>query len=317
MPLVLALGGSERALIDDALDFVRHKILTPESRDFNHSRMVAGETDLTHLLADLSTMPFLAPMRLIEVHAAEKLDEKIVASLIKYLERPSSTSVLVIVFSKTDKRNKLINALIGKGCFYSFDSVSEQELVQIIRGEAKAHNMVLSQEVAHFLSLVLDKDLLAIKAAISKLGLLFEHREVSLNDIEQHLGTHGEQDVFSLARSISEGRLSDSLFRLGLVRNSQENALKFLGVLVWQFRLLLNIRYGFEQGMHESEISKRVSVYGDRFRWMAIVARKNSMAFHTNRLIKLLECDAALKSINSKEPFNLIEKAVYQTAVGL
>jgi DNA polymerase III subunit delta len=316
-PLVIALGGSERALIDEAVEFLRKKCLTPESRAFNHSRLVAGESDLSQLGADLSTMPFLANMRLIEVHAAEKLDEKTSTLLIKYLENPSSTSLLVVVFSKVDKRNKLISALITKGFYYSFDIANDHDLVSIVLGESKSQGIKISKDVAHFLVLVCDKDLLAIKAGLSKLALLFENREVLINDIEQHLCSHGEQDVFLLARAISEGKLAESLFTLGLVRNSQENALKFLGVLMWQFRVLLRIRHGLDEGLSDQEISKQASVYGDRLRWMMAVARKKTITFHINRLTRLLECDVALKTLNTKEPFNVIEKAVYQSAAGL
>lgn len=317
IPLVIALGGSERALIDEALRFLRMHNLTFESQAFNHSRLVAGESDVSNLVADLSTMPFLASIRLIEVHSAEKLDEKTTSSLIQYLENPSLTSLLVIVFNKTDKRNKLINALIGKGCFYSFDIVNDHDLTQIIINESKEQGLKMPKESAQFLGLIFDKDLLAIKSALNKLALLFENCEVSINDIEQHLCGYGEQDVFLLARHISEGKLAESLYTLGLIRNNQENALKFLGVLIWQFRVLLHIRHGFEQGLMEQDIAKGVSVYGERFRWMAAVSRKKTITFHINRLTKLLECDAALKTLYLKEPFNLIEKAVYQSAVGL
>src|SRR5262249_10792157 len=152
-----------------------------------------------------------------------------------------------------------------------------------------------------------NKDLLAIKSALGKLGLLFEGREILIDDIEQNLMAHGDQDVFKLARSISEGKLSEALFTLGLLRKAQENAVKFLGVLTWQFRVVLQIRHGLDQGLSESEMERRVSVFGERFRWMAAVARKKTITFHIHRLTKLLECDAALKSLNLKEPFNLIE----------
>jgi DNA polymerase III delta subunit len=110
--------------------------------------------------------------------------------------------------------------------------------------------------------------------------------------------------------------LSDALFTLGKIRAKKENALKFLGLLAWQFRTIIHIRHCLDQNMPEQEICKIVAVFKDRFAWMATVARKKSMEFHTARLAKLLECDAAIKTLNT-EPFTLIEKFIYQSALGI
>src|SRR5580704_686580 len=101
------------------------------------------------------------------------------------------------------------------------------------------------------------------------------------------------------------------------LRNNEESALKFLGVLIWQFRVLVHIRHAMDQGMMEWDIRKQVAVFGDRYAWMAIVAKKRTIAFHINRLTRLLECDTALKTLSISEPFNMIEKIIYQSVSGV
>lgn len=316
-PPLVGLGGAERAFVDEALDMLRKRVVSPESASLNHARLTASESDLSQLKADLYTVPFLASLRLIEIHGAEKLDEGSIKTIIDYIENPSPSTVLVIVFNKIDKRNKLIHALEQAGYLYVFESASGKDIVDVICRHAQSLNMVMKREIAHLIAIMLDNDVLAIKSALTKLALVAEGREITERDIEEHVCAEADQDVFLLARSIAEGKLSDSLYRLGLVKNKQENAIKFLGVLVWQMRVILHICHCFERGMNEQEAMKKVSVYGDRFRWMANIARKKNITFHINRLTRLIECDALLKSISIKEPFNLIEKVVYQSALGL
>lgn len=316
-PPLIGLGGAERAFVDEALDMLRKRVVNPESASLNHVRLSALESDLSQLAADLYTMPFLANLRLIEIHTAEKLDEGAVKTIINYIEKPSISTVLVIVFDKIDKRNKLVSALDKAGCLYVFEAASGKDIVDVICRHAQSLNMVLKRDIANLIAIMLDNDVLAIKSALAKLALIGEGREITERDVEEHVCVEADQDVFVLARSIAEGKLSDSLYRLGLVKNNQENAIKFFGVLVWQMRVILHICHCFERGMTEQEAMKQVSVYGDRFRSMAHIARKKNIAFHINRLTRLIECDALLKSLSTKEPFNLIEKVVYQSALGL
>lgn len=80
---------------------------------------------------------------------------------------------------------------------------------------------------------------------------------------------------------------------------------------------MLHIRHCVDQNMAEWDIRKEVSVYGERFSWMLKVAKKRTISFHSNRLTRLLQCDLALKSQKISEPLTLIEKVLYQSAVGI
>lgn len=69
-----------------------------------------------------------------------------------------------------------------------------------------------------------------------------------------------------------------------------------------------------DRNLQEWDIRKEVSVFGDRFTWMLRVAKKRTIAFHINRLARLLQCDVFLKSQKTSDPLSIIEKVVYQSA---
>lgn len=308
---IIALGGDERALIDDALKLVR-EVLPENERELNHLRLMVGEDSLDDLFATLNTMPFLAKKRIVELHGAEKL--KAEKEMLDYLENPAPFSVLVLVFDKIDRRSKLVSALLNKELLYIFDK--EADRIKLIINEAKARSLEIDQAAAQLLNIVTNKELLLIKSAIQKLSLSCQGK-ITTEDIEKQVVNTSEQDVFMLARLISEGNLSEALLGLERLRSTDEHAIKFLGVLAWQFRVLLHIRHCQEQKISDWDIRKLVGVFGDRYEWMAQVAKKKPVSFHINRLTKLLECDQKLKSVNLKDPFSLVEKVVYQSAIGL
>jgi DNA polymerase III subunit delta len=316
-PIAIALGGDERALVEDALLYLREVVLSKDSKEFNHHHLQAGEDDLSQTISMLKTMPFIGQFRLIEIHDAEKLDADITKDIIDYLEDPVISSVLILVFNKIDKRNKLVSTLGKKDFLYVFESANEEKCINFVLSEFSSLDCIINHKTAQFLVMVLDNNLLAIKAAIKKLSLLFEKREITIEDIEHNIFSHQEKDVFFLARLISEGKLAKSLVIFQHLRSTQDSAVKCLGVIIWQFRVLLHIRYCLEQKMSDFDIRKEVSVYGDRFIWMIHVAKKRNMAFHVNRLTRLIECDLALKTQNIQDKFNFIEKVIYQSAVGL
>lgn len=316
-PMIIALGGEERGLVLDALDIIRENILVAKSKLLNHHIFNANQCSLLDIVNSLNIIPFFNDKRLIEIHDAQFVDDNITEMIIDYSNNPAKYSCLVLVFSKIDKRNKLISFLISHDYFYLFDNIFHDDIIKMIINRAKSYNMALSKDSAAFLSMILDKNFLSIKTVIDQLSLLFENQEITINDIEKHVCSFMEQDVFLLSRYVSEGDIPNALYHMGLIRNSHENALKLLGVLIWQFRVIVTIRYGLEKGMGDHEIAKLVSVYKERYRWMSIIAKKKTMPFHIKRLLAFGECDKLIKSINTKYPFNIIEKVIYQNAMGM
>lgn len=317
VPKILALGGAEQALLDEALAMLRVYILAGGDESLNHHRYDVSDNLPDSWLSSAKTAPFLAPKRLIELSNAEKLASGDNIELLEYIKNPADFSVLILVFGKLDKRSKLISALEQQNALFDFSPATTSEILALVVRDFKSYNIKISSEAINFLIMLLDNDLIAIREIVKKLSLVYENSEISLEQVAAQIAGNALPDVFKLARSMSEGDIKSSLYTLGLLRQNQENAIKFLGVLMWQFRVLLHIRHCVDKNMSEWDIRKEVSVYGDRFNWMIKVAKKRTISFHINRLTKLIQCDLALKSQKISEPLTLIEKVLYQSAVGV
>lgn len=313
---VIALAGSEKALIEDSLSLLREYFKKSiDSNGLNYYKFSVAEARLADVIVSLQTIPFLADKKLVEIHDCEKLNAEQAKPLIEYIKNAFSGSVLIMVFNKFDKRSKLISVLDPKKNLFVFDKLNEKNSVKIIISYAKDLGVKIDEEAASFLFLSLDGNLLAIRSTLDKLSLNHEKMAPSLSDIASVVMGEASVDVFDLARLISEGKISKALIELAKLRQQQENALKFLGVLAWQFRLLLSIRDCLDRKIPEWEIPKEVSIFGDRFNWMLQIAKKRSTSFHVKRYMLLIQCDIFLKSIKTQDSMVIIEKIVYQCSI--
>lgn len=306
---IIALGGNERAFVDDALNAIR-AIVPADMLELNHHRYLAKEDELSGLTTSLMSLPFLSEYRLVEIHDAEKLTSADTALLTDYLAKPCTSSLLVLVFNKIDKRSKFIKALDDAKLLTVFDA-EPTNAISFITKEALALNMRITTSTATFLLTLVGADLLAAKHALAQLAVHAEGRELTIDDIEQIVIDKSEQDVFTLARMIAEGHSAEALIGLHKPGASNDNAIKFLGVLAWQFRTLAHIRHCLDQGMNDWDTRKAVAIFGARYDWMAQIARKRPMSFHIERLTRLLDCDRSLKSLSVRDPFIFIERLLY------
>jgi DNA polymerase-3 subunit delta len=106
-----------RELVDVAVD--------PATRDFNLELRRGGEVDAETLDSLLSTPPMLAERRVVVVRDVDKLKKDARALLLRYLDRPASDTVLVLVAPCGAKMDK---ALADRGVAVEFAPLTGDRL---------------------------------------------------------------------------------------------------------------------------------------------------------------------------------------------
>src|SRR5437879_2225904 len=97
--LVYYLHGDEAVLKDEAVRALVERAVDPAARDFNLDRRSAPELDAEAFHALVNTPPMLAATRAVVVRGLEQLKKtaKLRQELLRYLESPNPTTVLVLV----------------------------------------------------------------------------------------------------------------------------------------------------------------------------------------------------------------------------
>ena len=110
------VAGAEPLLRDEALHAIDTAVLGESPRDFNLDRLEVGQATPGRLEEALSSLPLMASHRLVILRGAEGRGAKLDAKWAEAIEScvttapADSSSVLVVVASKVDKRQKWVKA---------------------------------------------------------------------------------------------------------------------------------------------------------------------------------------------------------------
>lgn len=120
-----------QAIVDNYVD--------PSMRDLAYSAFDAEEAKVGEIVMEAETMPFLVERRVILVRNAERYmmmasDKKApLAPLLRYLENPSDTTLLVFVADAADKRKKFYTSCKESGALVECAQLTDGELGQWVR----------------------------------------------------------------------------------------------------------------------------------------------------------------------------------------
>lgn len=134
----------EPALAERAIERIIETHVDPSMRDMCLGIFHADETKPGDIVLEAQTLPFLAERRVIIIRNGEHYDSmsgeknSALSPLIHYLEDPSSTTLLVIVAGKADKRKKLYKGCQKAGAVVECPQLDDRALGDWIRAGVRA-----------------------------------------------------------------------------------------------------------------------------------------------------------------------------------
>lgn len=294
MGAVLALGGTERARIDEAVAFIRSVVLT-QAADFNHDRFNGSNADLSDIISAAKTLPMMADKRLVEVRQVEALKGDLDELFAYTAQKASFSSVLLLVFEQSpDLRHKLAKHLAQNGQLYIFDAPKEYEMPAVIDEYLKRYGFKCSAEAHALLTVAVGTDLALLESMLKKLSIALASKQISAADIETHI-KHEQVDAFSFGRSVASGDINRALSMLCQLRAAQEVPLKIVGLLAWQLRQIVKCRALLDEGNSEFAVEKQLNLFGKN-KELIQVAKRATLTWHAQRLARLSSLDYDLKS---------------------
>lgn len=96
-PPVTLLVGAEEYLIRQTVKSLLDVLVTADVRDFDFTHLRADNLDGNALWNALTTLPLLAPGRIVVLDNPAKLEDRALERLAKYCERPAPTTTLLLV----------------------------------------------------------------------------------------------------------------------------------------------------------------------------------------------------------------------------
>lgn len=325
---VYVIDGDERVLVDEAVLAIRDAAVQARARDFNLDVMSAKEATLSRALDAAQTLPAFAPLRVVIVKDVEKwTDPKKgeddsrtdLAPLLRYLESPSPTTVLMLVASETfDARTKFYKAFDKVGATIRFAHPHEREMPRVVAARAKKMGISIAPAAIDAVVDAVGVDVGAAIAALEKLALYAGSRAITRADVDELVSPVKEESVFQLSDAVGARDLRRALMLLHtMIGGEQAHPLQLLALLARQWRQLATLRALLDAKAGSGEIEAAVKVPPFILGKLKDQARKQSLSALTQGLSAIAEADRRMKGLARLDGARVMEKLVLELAGGV
>jgi len=208
-------------------------LVPPEERDFSfHSFDLLSPDALAFekILDVVNTMPFFSGRKFVVVENFQKLLKKDLKKLAQYLEKPSESSVLILLNAGAVKKD--LKEDIRNLKSIPLD-ISAREIQAWMKGKARVKGVALTDSAAEYLLDTIGPDLGLLSSEIDKCRLIGK-QTVEKEDIVEISEGKRTYNAFALVDAI-RARDTDLAFRIYRVLRDTEEPYSLIGALNWQY----------------------------------------------------------------------------------
>lgn len=325
---VYAIDGEERVLVDEAVATIRDAAVQARARDFNLDVMTAKDATLARALDAAQTLPAFAPLRVVIVKDAERwTDPKKgeddtrtdLGPLLRYLESPSPTTVLMLVAAETfDARTKVYKALDKAGATMRFAHPHEREMPRVVAARAKKMGVNIA---THAIDAVVDAvgtDVGAAIAALEKLALYAAGRAITRADVDELVSPVKEESVFALSDAVGARDVRRAFLLLhAMIGGEQAHPLQLLALLARHWRQLAALRALLDARAGDDAMLAQVKVPPFILGKLKDQARKQPLTALTQGLSAIAEADRRMKGLGKLDGARVMERLVLELSGGV
>ena len=281
--------------------------------DFNIYSSSADKADLGEALALANTAPVFSDRRMVVLSGIEKLRKDPKEALIRYLENPLDTTVLVLTYddSKKFKSEKaLAAAAAADGDVANFDELKHEELAMWVKNRLKEQGLNSTFDAVETLCEAVGADLNALAQEIEKLALYTADRTektVSKEDILAGIGFSKEENPFALSNAVQYMNKNKAFALADKLLDSGEEPVAVLGKISYPVLKMARIKRMSNAGMAPAEITRAA---GLMFWESSLINNARNFPSETvflKTLDRIIETDKAFKTSASSDPKTAIK----------
>jgi DNA polymerase III subunit delta len=217
-PLYL-LHGPETYLRDSAARFIADEALRDTLlREFNDVRFSLVAGNVHEAIATAEQLPMMSPHRVVRIADFGKLGEADEEVLIRYLDNPVDSSVVIFVAGDLDKRKKFTRTLLERCEVVEFSRVSDAEARAWAKSRLKELKVLADDRVLSEIIALVGDDIQMLCSELDKLATAaIKTRRISTEMVTDLIGRSRELRNFELGDHLvarNRKRALETLHRL-------------------------------------------------------------------------------------------------------
>lgn len=266
---VYLLCGEEAHLADQVIAALRSATLQGGIAGLNEDSFHAGSISAHEVITTARTLPMLSTRRWILVRDLDKWDsakskksgsgesKNPLDALVDYAAQAATSTVLVLVAPKLDKRRRLYTSAKKDGWLILCETPKRHELPGWILQRVQARGNSIPRASAELLAELQGPELAPLADAIERLCLYAgEGQAITEEHISACVVRLRTASVWELVQAVGRRDIAASLQVLDDVYDPQDRGLPLLGILGWATRQLLRFDAARKQGLSAAEAAK-------------------------------------------------------------
>lgn len=283
-------------------------ILAPEDKEFNQYVLYAPRTDVAEIIEVCSRFPMMAERQVVIVKEAQSARADQINKLAGYVNNPSPSTVLVIVFRGEEAKGKdLISAVKSKGVIYESKKVKDWQLPNLIQTYVKSKSMNIDGKSLDMLAEYIGTDLSNLYNQIDKLALILgPGATITPASVERNIGISKDYNNFELVDALA-AKDAAKVFRIAgyFASNPKANPLPVTTVVLYNFYSDLLIAF-YAADKSDQGLMKEL---GLRF---PIQLKKFKTAMHAYNAYQVIEAIWALRQFDNRSKGNGSRQDAYK-----
>jgi len=319
LPVYLIVG-EERLIMDQLVAVIRRKVAESGVPGLNEDTFDAPGASIETVLHVARTMPMMARQRCVVARNVEQWDSEKktkkndskplgLDALVDYQQGASTSTILVLVAGKIDKRRRLYTVAKKDDWLVNCETPKRSELPGWIRERASARGSKISSAVADLLAELAGPELSHVADALERVSLFagpgneITEEAISACVVRMRTGT-----VWELVSAVGRRDVAQSLALLEDVYDPHDRGLKLLGVLGWATRQLIKFDHALKQGLPAAEAAKAAGAPPFKAGELTQQVRGLTPDTLTLWVERLAVTDLALKGGSKRPPRDIVEQ---------
>ena len=324
MPAHILYG--DTFLVSAALRRLKHDAGAGDLMDSNRHRLVAASTPPDETLSICNSLPFLDPVRLVELEGALATQENAAdrrpsdrrggnsssgrgrsgrrqsaarngwAQLADAIPRLPDSTLLIFIDGDISDRNPLLRALAPSCQVHKQTAPAGASLNQWVKRAAERKGAAITPPAIQAVTELIGSDLWTLDRELEKLSLYAAGREITEPDIRALVPYAQEANIFAAVDAIVDGQPGLALRLLSQLMQDGREPLYIIAMIERQLRLLALARDLSDRGVTQPELGRRMGTNSDFVvRKTLGQARRLSLPEISRQYRRVLESDLAIK----------------------
>jgi|ERR1044072_808252 DNA polymerase-3 subunit delta len=291
------LFGPENFLRDQAGSAIADEALRGTLlREFNDSVFSLKDGDARSPIAAAEQLPMMSARRVVRITDFAKLDEKNEEILLKYIERPVETSVVIFISEDIDKRKKLGKRLLS-GAAYEFAPLNNAELSNWARAHLRELNSEIDPPVLNRIIELVGADVRTLSNELNKLSTAaLPSGKISAGLVEELVGRSRELMNWELTDQMIARNRPRALQTLKHLLDDGAPPVMLIGLIASTYRRIALAQALLSQGTSPKEMFRQVPMPPFKQNsFLAMLDRVDGRKL-TRQITRIAEADLGIKT---------------------